>query len=915
MTEREHILDMYLNLNSGELSFVINGKLCMCLKVNTEIEYRMVMWLKPRYCAELVSYHHSKLYKANRNEDIISIRGYINCISSVDEKIFCLEKAIKTHPEMKAIRNDYIHCLVNQKLYEKLYEYIVEYNIQHMENIDIIAIADHFYCKQENYEKAARIYSLIKANNPLLDEHLCSRIGHCYYVERDFKNSLIFYKKCYDKIPNDSRIWFKIGHLYFLQHNWHNALLWMQKYQIHNPNDPNCIAAIAEIYKYNGDLDKYPQYAMSVARLYQTGNQQQKALEYCMIAINIEQNNCDLCSKYESFLMKCAEELEQQNWNDALIAYEKVLELKDQNDWELHFKIAQYYELQAKPDYNLIVYHYRKLLLFLKNCSLTADAEAGLCQIIANLYEVVGDWHNTLFWNKELCKIDPNNPQSATNIAAIYSKHRKIYNANEYFTIALDMEKGNKCANTHFLYGQFLSSDCMQYQEAINYYHTALKLTKDSEMKLNCYQKIATALERLDDVDGALFHTQKALSITPNNVHILHELGYYYLLKKQYKQSYKYLKKCLDIDSKNNETLNIIIANTLCGMNEINKYEEAIPFLVSVLSTIAEKNYIEISSHELVQLKMLQKIFARNQHLFPSTPIEDDNATILSAACQINNEEKYQVSSTKPDTADSMKNRIIITNSVPLKQLYDRINLEAQLQIQRLKNIQQTEKLSLDQTNVSISIINTPLKHIQDNSTENLLKVGDKIQLEEDRLGVVKYIGSTHFMEDEMVGIELNSWSPNGHNGKVKGRTYFKASPGCGTFIRRCSIVQYMPKNLRFIDSQHKPMQWIQSREYKTVNDEEINENEIKIDLHVGLTRGKTGYIRYIGEVGNVDELIGIELDSWHYNGHDGKGYFKCAIGRGYFTKRTNIIGIISETKKSSQEQLQLKRHRNIRKL
>ena len=67
--------------------------------------------------------------------------------------------------------------------------------------------------------------------------------------------------------------------------------------------------------------------------------------------------------------------------------------------------------------------------------------------------------------------------------------------------------------------------------------------------------------------------------------------------------------------------------------------------------------------------------------------------------------------------------------------------------------------------------------------------------------------------------------------------------------------------------------------------------------------------------MGNVDELIGIELDSWTHNGHDGKEQFKCQMGRGYFTKRTNIIGIISVTEKSTQEQLQLKRHRNIRKL
>ena len=40
------------------------------------------------------------------------------------------------------------------------------------------------------------------------------------------------------------------------------------------------------------------------------------------------------------------------------------------------------------------------------------------------------------------------------------------------------------------------------------------------------------------------------------------------------------------------------------------------------------------------------------------------------------------------------------------------------------------------------------------------------------------------------MGVELDQWSANGHNGKVKGRTYFKASPGCGMFARRSSILK-----------------------------------------------------------------------------------------------------------------------------
>eukprot|EP01083_Nonionella_stella_P166938 559723_1 len=282
------------------------------------------------------------------------------------------------------------------------------------------------------------------------------------------------------------------------------------------------------------------------------------------------------------------------------------------------------------------------------------------------------------------------------------------------------------------------------------------------------------------------------------------------------------------------------------------------------------------------------------------------------------------------------------------------------------------------------SIISTSFKNVikdKQKKTENLLKVGDKVRLQDGGVGTVKYIGNTHFNENEMVGIELDQWNANGHNGKIKGRTYFKASPGCGTFARRNSIMERLSLSalglsdggdeddvklpplplpdagdlVKLKNGDEGIVQWIETNSslknrqkqiqiqvtdsqgdaggvssIKLIKLDDIEENlgrqttedreavtddKIKVGTHVRLTRGKTGFIRYIGTVGNVDELIGIELDSWTHNGHDGKGHFKCPIGRGYFTKRTNIIGIISVTEKSTQEQLQLKRHRNIRKL
>jgi len=90
---------------------------------------------------------------------------------------------------------------------------------------------------------------------------------------------------------------------------------------------------------------------------------------------------------------------------------------------------------------------------------------------------------------------------------------------------------------------------------------------------------------------------------------------------------------------------------------------------------------------------------------------------------------------------------------------------------------------------------------------------------------------------------------------------------------------------------------------------------EFKIGDRVRLLRGKTGIIKYIGPVADEMELIGIELDSWNPSGHNGKGFFDATNGRGYFTKRSEVVEIIGQPEKSEQSKIQIQRHRQMRNL
>lgn len=67
---------------------------------------------------------------------------------------------------------------------------------------------------------------------------------------------------------------------------------------------------------------------------------------------------------------------------------------------------------------------------------------------------------------------------------------------------------------------------------------------------------------------------------------------------------------------------------------------------------------------------------------------------------------------------------------------------------------------------------------------------------------------------------------------------------------------------------------------------------------HVQLSDGRTGIVRFLGEVDGNDNVAGIELDRFHLNGCDGthKGvrYFECQPGRGYFVRKTKIVDVLS---------------------
>merc|ERR1712060_865525 len=167
-----------------------------------------------------------------------------------------------------------------------------------------------------------------------------------------------------------------------------------------------------------------------------------------------------------------------------------------------------------------------------------------------------------------------------------------------------------------------------------------------------------------------------------------------------------------------------------------------------------------------------------------------------------------------------------------------------------------------------------------------------------------------------LIGIVLDNWDPNGHDGSAYMIKYFHAEPNFGLFVKREDIVRLLTgdDHLNLL-SVRVPSDEGDYGDFTSKATSEISFGEVGRDNRtayeevlqslahgdrVRLERGRTGVVKFIGEVEFAkEEVIGIELDKWKAKGHCGtvRGvkYFQAAEGRGYFTRRENISEIIEK--------------------
>lgn len=195
-------------------------------------------------------------------------------------------------------------------------------------------------------------------------------------------------------------------------------------------------------------------------------------------------------------------------------------------------------------------------------------------------------------------------------------------------------------------------------------------------------------------------------------------------------------------------------------------------------------------------------------------------------------------------------------------------------------------------SNVSMS---APSKAVVD------FKVGDKVKTGRGRIGVVRYMGVPDGEKITVVGLELTNWDTKGTEGEYKGKKYFECAQGRGYFTQPEKIAEVV---------QAARTEPVSQPAAPIAQDERIQENSgegdnCKVGDTVRLKKGREGIVRYIGAVaGKKGEVMGLELAQWFDKGHNGdlngKNYYSCKNGTGYWTSRDKVAEILKSAPSST---------------
>uniref|UniRef100_A0A8D0FUZ4 CAP-Gly domain containing linker protein family member 4 n=1 Tax=Strix occidentalis caurina TaxID=311401 RepID=A0A8D0FUZ4_STROC len=188
------------------------------------------------------------------------------------------------------------------------------------------------------------------------------------------------------------------------------------------------------------------------------------------------------------------------------------------------------------------------------------------------------------------------------------------------------------------------------------------------------------------------------------------------------------------------------------------------------------------------------------------------------------------------------------------------------------------------------------------------LKLGDRVVIAGQKVGTLRFCGTTEFASGQWAGIELDE--PEGkNNGSVGKVQYFKCAPKCGIFaplskiskasdLKKSSVRSSSMRSSPLVKSKKIDVSHITSKvnsgdSSPTTRKNPFDEGEIQVGDRVLVVGQRTGTVRFCGTTKFAPGFwCGIELDKPHGKNDGSVGgvqYFSCLPRYGIFAPPSRV--------------------------
>jgi len=425
-------LDMYLDLDRGQLSFVLNNtSLGVAFDhLDTSQSYRVQCAVSnPNSVLEMEAYHsakHKMIASIDRPIRHHALSDSLHCIRALpdlNEKRSHFERILKQFGVgMREVNNDYFDVLVALREYDAFHDFLEAHNftlsVQRQANLCMAGSA--FYLQHSDFAKALQMLRLVRDDQILLDHHLTVELAFCYENAKEWKSAVKYYRLSLDresKLGERGRFecLHHLGAVHFNHLNdYQSALatfLEMGDAEIHRRDLESAIASCYD------QLKEYS-HALKYFRRYEEKFPDKPAV---LLAVAVVHWKLGSLKKADAYFARA-------------LAFDSADSKSTPSSWMLHSKFG-YYLLNGKKDYEKALEHFRRSL----DAAQTAHQQSESFKCIGATFDKLGDMEQAISYTQKVLDANPNDADALNNAGYFHLTMGKWAEAYGYLERSLEL--------------------------------------------------------------------------------------------------------------------------------------------------------------------------------------------------------------------------------------------------------------------------------------------------------------------------------------------------------------------------------------------------------------------------------------------------------------------------------------------